>query len=223
VEARRGYTLVVTWRGGAESLVDVAGQITEFSVLRPLRSDQELFRQVRVGDWGWCVHWSDDMEISSDTLWRLALEQGSAWLRDWRLAHRMTQAQAAKALGVSPRMWRYYEAGIHLLPKTVKLAGVGFDAHTSSLFAATVTNVAGAGQSLHPEIIFGQSSDLARRLPTEKNVARTRPLVNDIAVVLHPTTIGRSHFFTPDPAAINQSLIAAMGEVGEDRARQRRI
>jgi DNA-binding transcriptional MerR regulator len=40
----------------------------------------------------------------------------------------MTQAEAARALGVSPRMWRYYEAGEHLLPKTVKLAGAGLDA-----------------------------------------------------------------------------------------------
>jgi DNA-binding transcriptional MerR regulator len=40
----------------------------------------------------------------------------------------MTQSEAARALGVSPRMWRYYEAEEHLLPKTVRLAGVGLDA-----------------------------------------------------------------------------------------------
>jgi hypothetical protein len=28
---------------------------------------------------------------------------------------------------VCRRMWRYYEAGSHLLPKTVKLAGIGLD------------------------------------------------------------------------------------------------
>jgi transcriptional regulator with XRE-family HTH domain len=68
------------------------------------------------------------MEISSDTLWRLAVEQGAAWLRGWRTAHQMTQTEAAKALGVSPRMWRYYESGTHLLPKTVRLAAIGLDA-----------------------------------------------------------------------------------------------
>jgi transcriptional regulator with XRE-family HTH domain len=72
------------------------------------------------------------MEISSDTLWRLALEQGAEWLRGWRTAKRMTQAEAARALGVSPRMWRYYEAGSHLLPKTVRLAAIGLDALTQA-------------------------------------------------------------------------------------------
>jgi helix-turn-helix protein len=95
-----------------------------------LRDDDDLFCKVSVGEWGWCAHWSDDLEISSDTLWRFALEQGSTWLRAWRTDHGMTQAEAASALGVSPRMWRYYEAGSHLLPKTVRLAGIGLDAQS---------------------------------------------------------------------------------------------
>jgi DNA-binding transcriptional MerR regulator len=44
----------------------------------------------------------------------------------------MTQAEAARALGISPRMWRYYEAGSHLLPKTVRLAAIGLDALTQA-------------------------------------------------------------------------------------------
>lgn len=120
--------LVITWRGGAESTVDVSRHLAVFPLFAPLRIDDALFRSVVIGAWGWCVHWSDDMEIAADTLWRLALEQGSAWLREWRTGHAMTQAEAAAALGVSPRMWRYYEAGSHLLPKTVRLAAIGFDA-----------------------------------------------------------------------------------------------
>jgi len=124
--------LGITWKGGAESVVDVSGHLAEYAVFAPLRQDDELFRAVDVGEWGWCVHWSDDMEISADTLWRLTLEQGAEWLRAWRTAHRMTQAEAAQALGVSQRMWRYYEAGSHLLPKTVRLAGIGLDALTKA-------------------------------------------------------------------------------------------
>ena len=128
VRADKDRCLVITWKGGAESVVDVSQRLAEYAIFAPLSSDDDLFRKVEVGEWGWSVHWSDDMEISSDALWRLALEQGAAWLRAWRAAHRITQAEAAKALGVSPRMWRYYEAGSHLLPKTVRLAGIGLDA-----------------------------------------------------------------------------------------------
>ena len=132
VRPDNGRRLVITWRGGAESVVDVSRYLSEYAIFAPLRLDDDLFQRVELGEWGWCVHWSDDMEISSDTLWRLALEQGAAWLRGWRAAHQMTQAEAAKALGVSPRMWRYYEAGSHLLPKTVKLAGIGLDAQAEA-------------------------------------------------------------------------------------------
>jgi Protein of unknown function (DUF2442)/Helix-turn-helix domain len=128
VRADKGRRIVITWKGGAESVVDISRHLAQYAIFAPLCSDDDLFRKVEVGEWGWSVHWSDDMEISSDTLWRLGLEQGAAWLRAWRAAHGMTQAEAAKALGVSPRMWRYYEAGSHLLPKTVRLAGIGLDA-----------------------------------------------------------------------------------------------
>lgn len=132
VRAGDGRTLLVTWKGGGESPVDVREHVARFAVFAPLRSDDAAFGTVSVGEWGWNAHWTDDMEISSDILWRLALDQGSAWLRTWREAHRMTQAEAASALGVSPRMWRYYEAGEHLLPKTVRLACAGFDAQAKA-------------------------------------------------------------------------------------------
>lgn len=125
-----GRSVTVVWRGGAESVVDLSQFLGEFVVFEPLRDDDALFRTVILGEWGWCLHWTDDIEIAADTVWRLALQQGAAWLRTWRNAHRLTQLEAARALGVSPRMWRYYEAGSHLLPKTVRLAAIGLDALT---------------------------------------------------------------------------------------------
>jgi len=132
VRAMDGRSLLITWRGGTESLVDLGGFLPEYEVFAPLVRDDDLFRSARIGEWGWCLYWSDDMEISSDTLWRLALKHGAAWLRDWRSGKGMTQTEAARALGVSPRMWRYYEAGSHLLPKTVRLAAIGLDALTKA-------------------------------------------------------------------------------------------
>jgi Protein of unknown function (DUF2442) len=132
VRADCGRSLTITWKGGAEAVVDVAHHLAGYAIFAPLRTDDALFRNVGIGEWGWSIHWSDDMEMSSDTLWRLALEQGSAWLRAWRTTHRMTQTEAAKALGVSSRMWRYYEAAFHLLPKTVRLAAIGLDAQSAA-------------------------------------------------------------------------------------------
>ncbi|MBV9551866.1 MAG: helix-turn-helix transcriptional regulator, partial [Alphaproteobacteria bacterium] len=120
--------VVVVWKAGGESVVDLTDHLSRYAVFAPLRTDDRRFGEVAVGEWGWSVGWSDEMEISADTLWRLALEQGGAWLRRWRRGHRMTQSAAADALGVSPRMWRYYEAGVHLVPKTVRLAAAGLDA-----------------------------------------------------------------------------------------------
>ena len=75
VRANGGRRLVITWKGGAESVVDVSKLLADYAVFAPLRNDDDLFNKVMVGEWGWCAHWSEDLEISSDTIWRLALEQ----------------------------------------------------------------------------------------------------------------------------------------------------
>lgn len=128
MRAEEAQTLAIAWKSGAETVVDISHHIGRYAAFAPLRADDELFRHVKRGDWGWCAHWPEDMEISADTLWRPALEQGAAWLRDWRRAHGMEENDAANALGVSARMWRSLEAGQRLLPKTVRLARLGFDA-----------------------------------------------------------------------------------------------
>jgi len=78
IQADKKRLLIVTWKDGAESVVDVPKHVTDFTALAPLRTNDELFRSVTVGEWGWCAHWSDEIEISADTLWRLALEQARA-------------------------------------------------------------------------------------------------------------------------------------------------
>jgi len=94
-----GRTLIVTWKNGTETPVDVGAHLDAYAVFAPLRDDPAAFSQVRVGEWGWNAHWTDDMEIATDTLWRLALEQGAAWLKAWRLGRspKLSQAEAAAA------------------------------------------------------------------------------------------------------------------------------
>ncbi|HZU89564.1 MAG TPA: DUF2442 domain-containing protein [Stellaceae bacterium] len=73
VRSDKGRSLVVTWKCGAETVIDVSQHIADYAAFAPLRADDDLFLSVKVGEWGWCVHWTDEMEISADTLWRLAL------------------------------------------------------------------------------------------------------------------------------------------------------
>src|SRR5580704_9661240 len=82
-------TLRVRWDKGEEGLIDVSGMIQSFLVYAPLRQSPELFRQVRVGEYGTDVVWIDEIDMAADTLWRLAQEQAGATMtpdefRRWR-------------------------------------------------------------------------------------------------------------------------------------------
>ena len=86
-----------------------------------------LFGKARVGEHGADVVWSDELDISNDTLWRLAQEQSGSTMspdefRRWRERRAYTLDAAAKALGVSRRMIAYYEKGERPIPRVVTLA-----------------------------------------------------------------------------------------------------
>jgi hypothetical protein len=120
-------TLRVRWDKGDESLVNVSGVIENFRVYEPLRHAPELFRQVRLGDHGTDIVWTDEIDMSADTLWRLAQEQAGVTLsadafREWRERHAYTLDAAAAALGISRRMVAYYEQGKKPIPRVVALA-----------------------------------------------------------------------------------------------------
>lgn len=125
-------TLRVRWDKGDESLIDVSGMIESYRLYAPLRQSPELFRQVRVGEHGTDVVWTDEIDMSADTLWRLAQEQAGetmtpAEFRHWRERKAYTLAAAAKALGISRRMVAYYEQGDRPIPRVVALATRGLE------------------------------------------------------------------------------------------------
>lgn len=105
----RPYTLCIAWVHGGESLVDVSGLIESFRAYKPLRQSAELFNQVHVGEYGTDIVWSDDLDMSADTLWRLAQEQAGTTItaeafHKWRERKAYTLDEAAAALGISRRM-----------------------------------------------------------------------------------------------------------------------
>lgn len=121
------WTLRIEWDRGGESLVDLSRPIGKFRIYAPLRHSPELFRKVRVGEYGTDVAWSDAIDMSADLLWHLAQEQSGATMsaeefKEWRERQRFTLDAAAKALGVSRRMVAYYEAGDRPIPRVVALA-----------------------------------------------------------------------------------------------------
>ncbi|MGP0093355.1 MAG: helix-turn-helix domain-containing protein [Xanthobacteraceae bacterium] len=124
---KKPFTLHIRWDKGGESLVDVSGLIQSFRVYTPLRRSPQRFRQVRLGEHGTDVVWTDKIDMAADTLWRLAQEQSGATMtaeafRSWRQRKAYTLDQAAKALGISRRMVAYYDQGDKPIPRLVALA-----------------------------------------------------------------------------------------------------
>jgi len=125
-------TLHVRWDRGGENSVDVSGMVASFRVYAPLRSSPELFRQVQVGEYGTDIVWPGGIDMSADTLWRLAQEQSGATMtpdefRHWRERKAYTLDEAARALGLSRRMVAYYEKGNRPIPRVVALATRGLE------------------------------------------------------------------------------------------------
>src|SRR5262249_37107058 len=125
-------TLRVRWDKGAESLIDVSGMIQNYRVFAPLRQSPELFRRVRVGEYGADVVWTDEIDMAADTLWRLAQEQAGETMtadafRHWRERKAYTLDQAGRARGLSRRMVAYYEKGDRPIPRVVALATRALD------------------------------------------------------------------------------------------------
>jgi hypothetical protein len=123
-------TLRVRWDNGEESIFDVSGMIESFRVYAPLRRSPDMFSGVQVGEHGADVVWPRGIDMSADTLWRLAQEQSGATMtpdefRHWRERKAYTLDAAAKALGISRRMVAYYEQGDRAIPRVVALATRG--------------------------------------------------------------------------------------------------
>ena len=132
VAGEQPYTLHITWEHGGDSLVDVSGLMTTFRLYAPLRDNPALFCQVRVGAYGTDVVWTEDVDMSADTLWRLSLEQSGVTMSGdafhaWRVRKHYTLDEAARALGLSRRMVAYYDHGDKPIPRTVALATLGLD------------------------------------------------------------------------------------------------
>ena len=136
-------TLHIEWaQNHLKTLVNVSSLLKKFKIFEPLRQSPELFQAVRVGEYGTDIVWSDELDMSAETLWRLAQEQSGATMtaaafREWRAKHAYTLDDAAHALGISRRMVAYYDQGAKPIPRVVALATLAFEHNEAPFFLHT--------------------------------------------------------------------------------------
>lgn len=133
---RKPFTLAIVWQDGRTDSVDVSGVIGAFKIFAPLRRSAKRFRTVKAGEYGSDVVWDGGIDMSADTLWRLAQEQSGATMsraafKAWRERKAYTLDTAARALGLSRRMVAYYENGEKPIPRVVALATEALSAQAS--------------------------------------------------------------------------------------------
>jgi hypothetical protein len=113
----------VWWRGGDSPVtVDVEPALLARRIFAPLRADDELFRSFKVSEYGDCLEWADNIELSAVWIERLA----EATLENGEFRHAMEEMEMsldsmAAYLGVSRRLIASYRKD-KPIPKAVALA-----------------------------------------------------------------------------------------------------
>lgn len=134
IETAPGNRVSIRWEDGGRSLVDLSPWIARVERTFPQFADPAFFASgVLSEDRSFVVWIEDEIAIDSIHLQLLEAEQrGTPLLPDalkrWRERNGLTQTAAAKALGVSPRMYQHYEAGENFVPWSIALACKGYDA-----------------------------------------------------------------------------------------------
>lgn len=117
-------TLDVTWKSGARATVDLTGLIARTRGLAPL-ANPDVFAHPEVIAWGYAVAWSDDIDISCETLWTIAEEQ-RPWTADdfraWMTELDLSIQTAADVLSRSTSQIKAYRAGRAPVPSAVRIA-----------------------------------------------------------------------------------------------------
>ena len=133
VEPLADYKMKLVFRNNAVFIVDFKPFFAESPGLAPLRDAAEFAKAV-VDEWGWTVEWVDlDIQIGADTLWmdaqaQNAPDENTRFFAGWRARYGLSLKQAAEAIGVTPRTISAYSSGARPIPKTVKLACIGWEA-----------------------------------------------------------------------------------------------
>jgi hypothetical protein len=138
VRALRDYVLRVQFMPERTMTVDLREPIHRLKSLRALR-DPATFARAHVGEDGYSVAWSNEIDMSADRLLEMSLEQAGRsdaveFIR-WRWRNELSLTASALALGISRRQVAYYSSGEHEVPRTVLLACKGWEVERAGAVA----------------------------------------------------------------------------------------
>jgi DNA-binding transcriptional regulator YiaG len=136
VPGKQAFRIVVTWSDGSRDTVDLDPVVHRLKAFAPIR-EPSAFRDFTVDEGGWAIRWSDELDYSADSLWRLVEEKkGRAMsapeFRKWRTRLKFSLSGAAQMLGVSRRMVVYYDSGEKPVPHKVWLASRQLEAESTA-------------------------------------------------------------------------------------------
>ena len=123
VKALPGSRLKLIWRDGETQVCDLTGLIARSKALAPL-ADATVFSKAKPIDWGAGVGWSNELDLSAQTLHRIADEQATFdadVFRAWQAALGLSNHEAADALGLTLGTIKNYRNG-HAIPPAVAVA-----------------------------------------------------------------------------------------------------
>jgi hypothetical protein len=79
-----GRRVAIKWRGGDSDVIDVTPALSSKRIFMRLRTDDDLFRTLKVNEDGNAIEWADGAELTAIWLERLPRCDGSARLQSGR-------------------------------------------------------------------------------------------------------------------------------------------
>lgn len=134
IKALSGYRLKMIFIDGSTAVVDFTPFFDENPGLAPLRDPKEFAKACIHEDGGWTAEWpAHDIQIGADTLWldakaQNAPDENTRIFALWRVRNGLSLADAAKALGMTPRTMSAYGSGERPVPRYIALAVKGWEA-----------------------------------------------------------------------------------------------
>jgi Protein of unknown function (DUF2442) len=136
VRPETAHRLRIKFRGKPWRAVALDGLIARYKAMRPLE-DAVIFKKAKVIDWGAAVGWPGDLDLSASTLWQMSEEQQPFTTADfvrWQHGARLSNAEAADALGLSVATIKNYRSGANI-PAAVAIACRAMAAEPATLAA----------------------------------------------------------------------------------------